>query len=72
MSSKDKYLNKGQPGGIGCGHGADGRVRGQRACLVRFGVGRYSVGVTHNLGGLNADIHHADRDTPPANLPREA
>ena len=32
---------------------------------------RGAAAATHNLGGLYADIHHADWDTPPANLPRE-
>ncbi|MFZ2174543.1 MAG: hypothetical protein WAW17_10990, partial [Rhodococcus sp. (in: high G+C Gram-positive bacteria)] len=26
---------------------------------------------THNLGGLHAEIHHADWDIAPANLPHE-
>ncbi|QHE73157.1 hypothetical protein GFS60_06810 (plasmid) [Rhodococcus sp. WAY2] len=32
---------------------------------------RGAAAATHHLGGLYADIHHADWDTPPANLPRE-
>lgn len=32
---------------------------------------RGAAAATHHLGGLYADIQHADWDTPPANLPRE-
>lgn len=38
---------------------------------LRKALHRGAAAATHHLGGLYADIHHADWDTPPADLPRE-